>query len=177
MFGLVAMLLGVLSDSHDNLPMIEAAVKALEEAGVEHVLHCGDVISPFTVPHFRPFKGRMTVLLGNNDGDHLTLSRRFSELDIEVRLGPCRLTLDRLHILALHGYNGPDHTEKLARTLAAGKEYNAIIFGHTHRPLQEHRDDTLLLNPGEVCGYLTGQATVAVLDTETRKAEIINLEG
>jgi len=34
---------------------------------------------------------------------------------------------------------------------------------------------TLLVNPGEVCGYLSGRKTVALLDLEEMNAEIVEL--
>jgi predicted phosphodiesterase len=34
---------------------------------------------------------------------------------------------------------------------------------------------TLVINPGEVCGYLTGNATMALLDTAKREAKIVKL--
>jgi len=34
---------------------------------------------------------------------------------------------------------------------------------------------TLVINPGEVCGYLTGKPTIALLDTVKHEAKIISL--
>jgi predicted phosphodiesterase len=33
----------------------------------------------------------------------------------------------------------------------------------------------MVINPGEVCGYLTGKPTMALLDTVKREAKIIEL--
>jgi predicted phosphodiesterase len=33
----------------------------------------------------------------------------------------------------------------------------------------------LAVNPGEVCGYLTGKSTIAIVDTASRHARIIPL--
>jgi predicted phosphodiesterase len=40
------MLIGLISDTHDNLPMIEKAVKKLNEENVALVLHAGDYVLP-----------------------------------------------------------------------------------------------------------------------------------
>ncbi|HML05759.1 MAG TPA: metallophosphoesterase family protein, partial [Methanobacterium sp.] len=37
-----------MSDSHDNLDAIRKAVDAFNKAGVDLVIHAGDMISPFT---------------------------------------------------------------------------------------------------------------------------------
>ncbi|MBE3116942.1 metallophosphoesterase family protein, partial [Candidatus Bathyarchaeota archaeon] len=47
--------------------------------------------------------------------------------------------------------------------------------GHSHNKGIENRGKTLLINPGELCGYLTGKATIAILDTEKNQARIIEL--
>jgi len=39
--------------------------------------------------------------------------------------------------------------------------------------LIEKRGRTLVVNPGECCGYLSGKRTVALVDTETMNAELM----
>ncbi|MEM3615578.1 MAG: metallophosphoesterase family protein, partial [Candidatus Methanomethylicia archaeon] len=43
------MKIGIISDTHDRLQMIDEAVKRLNEENVEYVLHAGDYIAPFAV--------------------------------------------------------------------------------------------------------------------------------
>jgi len=50
------MIVGIISDTHDRLPMIDEAVKRLNEMNVELVLHAGDYIAPFVASHFKPLK-------------------------------------------------------------------------------------------------------------------------
>ena len=45
----------VVSDSHDNRPLLEAAVRQARDLGAEAVLHCGDVVAPSTLSVLRPF--------------------------------------------------------------------------------------------------------------------------
>jgi len=47
------MKIGVISDTHDNLPLIEKAVKIFNEKGVKLVLHAGDYVALFVVKVFR----------------------------------------------------------------------------------------------------------------------------
>jgi len=37
----------------------------------------------------------------------------------------------------------------------------------------QKKGKTLVINPGEVCGYLTGKSTIAILDTTKCDARII----
>ena len=39
----------IVSDSHDHIPLLEAAVADAKDLGVEAVLHCGDVVAPSTL--------------------------------------------------------------------------------------------------------------------------------
>ncbi len=43
------MMIGIVSDSHDNVPMLQRAVEYFNHAGCELVIHAGDIISPFSM--------------------------------------------------------------------------------------------------------------------------------
>ena len=68
------MRIGILSDTHDYLDMVDAAVNRLNREGVDLVLHAGDYISPFVVPRLAKLKSPLIGVLGNNDGDHQLLA-------------------------------------------------------------------------------------------------------
>ena len=54
-------------------------------------------------------------------------------------------------------------------------KYDIIIYGHTHKvDLKEGKP--LIINPGECGGWITGSSTIAVLDTDKLKAEILELK-
>jgi hypothetical protein len=50
-----------------------------------------------------------------------------------------------------------------------------VIHGCSHRPDVSERGSTLLVNPGEACGWLHGVPTAAILDLETRRVEAVQL--
>jgi predicted phosphodiesterase len=39
------------------------------------------------------------------------------------------------------------------------------------------RGETLIINPGEACGWVYGSPTAAILDLETKHVEFIKLDG
>ena len=43
----------ILSDSHDHIALIDAAVADAKTAGAEAVLHCGDLVAPSTCTAWR----------------------------------------------------------------------------------------------------------------------------
>jgi hypothetical protein len=54
-------------------------------------------------------------------------------------------------------------------------EYDVVVRGHSHRASVRDENGILVINPGEVCGYVSGSNTVAFLDTEKRFAWISEL--
>ncbi len=73
------MKIGLISDTHDNLSMVEKAIAKLNAEKVELVLHAGDSTSPVVIPKFKALNCRLVGVFGNNDGDHEFLKKRFSE--------------------------------------------------------------------------------------------------
>ncbi len=66
--------------------------------------------------------------------------------------------------------------EELLHSLIYVGGYDVIVHGHTHEAKAYRNEETLVINPGEVCGYLTGKPTMATLNTQTLDARIILLE-
>jgi uncharacterized protein len=165
------MLIGAISDSHDNLPLIEKAVRVLNEQKVGLVLHAGDYVAGFVIPKLKALKCPLVGVFGNNDGDHELLKKRFHETEnctIHDRFA--QVILDGYRIALLHG-----HETELLSTIIDSAYFDAVIHGHSHKGSIVHRGKTLALNPGELCGYLTGKPTIAILDTSKQEAKIIEL--
>jgi hypothetical protein len=164
------MLVGIMADTHDRLPMLDTAVKSLNEEGVELVLHAGDYIAPFVVSHFKPLKADLIGVFGNNDGDKELLRKRFANIGADIRGNFAEIVIDGLKIVILHG-----HEEELLRSLIDVDSYDVVVHGHTHEARGYREGETLVINPGETCGYLTGKSTIALLDTETLDVKTIQL--
>jgi len=73
-------------------------------------------------------------------------------------------------IALLHG----EETELLNTIIDSGY-FNAVIHGHSHNKSIEKKEKTLAINPGELCGYLTGKSSLALLDTIKHEAKLIEL--
>jgi hypothetical protein len=165
------MLVGLISDTHDNLPMVEKAIKRLNEEKVGLVLHAGDYVAPFVVPKFKDLQAKLIGVFGNNDGDHELLKKRFSEnKNLEIRGSFAEVKVDNLKIALLHGSE-----EELLRALIESESFDVIVHGHMHKADVYRKGKTLIVNPGEVCGYLSGKSTMALLDTVKSEARLIEL--
>jgi len=165
------MLIGLIADTHDNLPMVDRAVKRLNVENVELVLHAGDYVAGFVIPRFKELKAKLIGVFGNNDGDHELLRKRFSENKrLELRGNFAEITADGLKIALLHGGD-----VELLEALIDQERFDVVVYGHTHIAEIRRKGETLVVNPGEVCGYLSGKSTLALLDTVKREAKIIEL--
>ncbi len=165
------MLIGAISDSHDNLPQIEKAVQALNNQKVGLVLHAGDYVAGFVIPKFKALNCKLIGVFGNNDGDHELLKKRFSETtNCTIHDRFTTVTIEGYRVALLHG-----HETELLNAIIDSESFDAVIHGHSHNLGIERKGKTLSINPGELCGYLTGKPTLAILDTDKNEAKIIEL--
>jgi putative phosphoesterase len=165
------MLIGAISDSHDNLPLIEKAIQTLNQQNVGLVFHAGDYVAGFVIPKFKQLNCNLIGVFGNNDGDHELLKKRFNETtNCTIHDRFAQATIDNYRIALLHGHE----TELLDAIIDSGY-FDAVIHGHSHNKGIERKGKTLAINPGELCGYLTGKPSIAILDTAKHEAKIIQL--
>jgi putative phosphoesterase len=155
--------IGIMADSHDNLPLIARAVDLFNHEKVELVLHAGDFVSPFTATLFQNLKARLVGVFGNNDGDRPALIRRFAGIG-ELYEDYRELELDGRKIVLMH-------QPKFLEVLAAVSKYDLIAYGHTHE-VDVRKGPPLVVNPGECGGWLTGTATVVIVELGTMVPDV-----
>jgi len=123
------MTLGVVSDTHSFLdPRIEEIF-----AGVDHILHAGDV-GPHWLLHELATIAPVTAVLGNTD-DSVNLN-----LTEVPQIGGRKFLVH--HIVNPHAL-----TDDL-RLRIARERPDAVVFGHTHKPFRQVIGGVLFLNPG-----------------------------
>jgi putative phosphoesterase len=159
------MLIGILSDTHDNLVYVRKAIDLFNERRVEYVIHAGDYTSPFTLKLFKELKCPYVGIFGNNDGDKLLLQER---AEGRIRNQPYVFTLHERKIVVMH-----EHF--VADALADSGHYDLVVYGHTHAPDIRKVKNALVVNPGEVSTYLYGKSTVALVDLDTMNGKIVEL--
>jgi hypothetical protein len=160
------MRVGIISDTHDNMPLIRKACELFNARGVEMVLHCGDYVAPFALnPLNQILRCDYGGVFGNNDGERMGLQKIAQG---RIHESPFVFTIGDWQVLVAHEL---PHSE----TTAADQGYRLKAFGHTHRPEVKKQDATLIVNPGECGGWLYGRSTVAIAQLDTLEAEIIEL--
>ncbi|HMK56551.1 MAG TPA: metallophosphoesterase [Dissulfurispiraceae bacterium] len=157
------MIVGIMSDTHDNLDNLRKALAMFQQMKVEHIIHGGDYTSPFTYfKVLKDFAGGFTGIFGNNDGDRVALNKVYQD-----RIYP------QPHIFSLHGRKiVVMHEPGVAEALADSGHFDLVVFGHTHEPVLKHVGKTILVNPGEVSGWLYGKPSVAVVNLETMEGKL-----
>ena len=164
------MLVGLISDTHDNVNMIKAAIKRLNELDVGLVLHAGDYISPFTAKPYAELKAKMIGVYGNNCAEREKLKEVYAAVGKELVGNFAEVEAGGRRIALLHG-----HDDALLRSLIAHGIYDVVVHGHDHKAKVAKVGSTLVINPGEAGGWLYGRSTFAVLDTEKLTVEIVEL--
>jgi putative phosphoesterase len=125
------MRIGIISDTH-NLLRREVFDRF---AGVDHILHAGDVGSPDILTELAVI-APVTAVWGNTDG--FEIRRRVPEI--------ARVELGGASVAVLHGMQlGSPTPEKAA---AAYPEVDLVVFGHSHHAVIRHVGSVLAVNPG-----------------------------
>lgn len=159
------MLIGILSDTHDDMPEIMRAVDTFNSEDVSHVIHAGDIVSPFTFEIFNRLHCSFSAVFGNNDGDKILLKNKFEG---NIQNQPLVMTVNEKKIVVVHE---PD----LVDALADSGHFHLVIYGHTHSPDIRKRKNTLIVNPGKVAKLNKGESTIALLDSDKMETRIIKI--
>jgi len=166
------MYIAVLSDSHDHIWNLEKVVNEIKHT-TKAVIFCGDLIAPFSSQILSQTNLPTYICLGNNDEDHIGLQKmggkKFTWFHLSQEFGEIELDHKKIAFC---------HYPRLAELLAQSGQHHAVFFGHTHEVKNKKIGNTLLLNPGSICGINAGKpapASYAIYDTSTNSAKIINL--
>ncbi len=156
-----------MSDSHDNVDAIKTAVRFFNEVKCTLVLHAGDFVAPFAARELGKLSCQIKAVFGNCDGEKKGLKKAVASFG-EIQRAPLIFTYENREFLLTHTQFA---NERYLRT----EKYDVIIYGHTHKPDVRRVRDTLLINPGETGGWLTGKNTVVLLNPVLLEAELVFL--
>lgn len=164
----------VISDTHDNLSIIDRLTSYASKLDVGLLLHLGDYVSPFTLRKILSTNIRFLGIFGNNDGDKVLMLKVLGSSG-ELYEPPVEVNVDSLRVLMMHGYGSKELTERFVGSLALSNYYDIVMYGHTHSSRVEKVGKTVILNPGALSGYLTELPTLALLNTDEFKLSIIDI--
>lgn len=149
--------IGVISDTHGLLR--PEAIAALQ--GSDYIIHAGDVGQPHILTRLGKI-APVTAIRGNVDRD--TWARKIPETNVLEAGGTSIYILHNLATLDL-------------KPEAAG--FSTVIYGHTHVPKQEVKNNVLYFNPG-AAGPRRFKLPISVgkliVENRSVQAEIITLD-
>lgn len=165
----------IVSDSHDHIPLLDAAVAEARSLGAEAVLHCGDVVAPSTLQCLEKHRLPVHVIHGNNTGDLYTLGRlanrpdnviHYHGMDAGIELGDRRIFLV--------------HYPHYARAMAMTGDWDLVCCGHSHRAKLDRIPSakgttTVLVNPGTVGGVGDAPATYVMGDLASMEFDVLEI--
>lgn len=158
------MKLGIISDTHDDIEPTKKAIEFFEDQDVDSVVHCGDMIAPFTAERFdRDFD--FYAVRGNNDGE-CNLQETIEEFGTWLgEMG--ELEFEGKKFAVYHGTNSD-----IARGLVESEEYDYVLKGHTHQKIIRETESTIKINPGAIrLPEQDERFHVVILDVETGDVE------
>lgn len=139
-------LIGLLSDTHvpqrtNSLP--DVIIKDFKKRNVDFVFHMGDFTSFKVYKKLLDIfgKDKVVAVRGNMDFDSNLKQTLPEQLEFKIY---------NFKVLMVHGMGGPNIIiKRLIKKLdLLNSNYDLVIFGHTHRPVNEKSNGILFFNPG-----------------------------
>lgn len=162
------MRIGVLADTHDRVPAIADLLQRFAEKGVSMVMHAGDFCSPFSLAPFHQRGMALLGVFGRNDGDRETLAAYAARgMGTEIYESPHSFDVGGKRILLVH-----EIVEVSPRSI---ESHDFVIHGSSHLQSEKKMGSTIVINPGEACGWIHGKCTAMILNTDSGEVENITL--
>lgn len=161
------MLLGIISDTHNRLERTARAVQLLQDAGIETLIHCGDISHPDILALFTGWP--TYFVMGNNDDD--------AELRHALTLMNHLTYLHRGDIIELAGKRIAITHGHLYREMQAlmMQEPDYMLSGHTHVAHDELTRNIRCINPGAL--HRASEYSVAILNLVTNQLQFLPVRG
>ncbi|NJM08723.1 metallophosphoesterase family protein [Candidatus Gracilibacteria bacterium] len=156
------MKLAILSDIHDQVWNLRAALAHISDAQVDTVLCCGDLCSPFVVGILASgFPGPIHAVSGNNEGDWRQImvnaasanTSRKADAQIVFHGQFFAATFDNIAVAV-------NHYPEIALPIAASGQYDLVCFGHNHHYELRSVGPTSCLIPAHCWGTTRGNPAI-----------------
>jgi putative phosphoesterase len=134
------MRIGVISDTHLNSSTSMDLPKEVSEAfqGVDMIIHAGDLVDLGVLEQLKKICPNVKAVSGNMDNSGVMTKLPEKEI---IRAGNFRIGL-------MHGWGPPNRLTEVAAEAFKNDGVDMIIFGHSHRALNEKIGGIIFFNPG-----------------------------
>lgn len=165
------MILGILSDTHDNMANTRRALAVFERHRVEFTIHCGDITIPEVVELFDGWP--TAFVFGNLDAAETHLMDAVRQLKEPASIGHRYIGI--IGGASVAAYHGND--DEYLGTLIEGGQYDYVFCGHTHLRRDEKIGRTWVINPGALGGRKKQTRSVCLLTLPDGIARFIEIAG
>ena len=130
----------VFADSHGWCsPMLAETERLCEAVTIDYIIHLGDLVR-----------------------DAQTLQEKFPDIPVLYVYGNCDFTSDKANkekeielggkkFFILHGdTRNVKYSLDSLKTISAQKDYDMILYAHTHTPHSTYENGTYIINPGSI---------------------------
>lgn len=128
------MKIAVLSDSHFKTSYTKEVLDFLKDLGATFVIHAGDLCCEENLALLEENNLPYVSVFGNNDSSLQRIAHKYNIKSEPYYFKKSDITFKLMH---MPYYMSPD--------------CDIVIYGHTHIFKSEYINNTLFLNPGEVC--------------------------
>lgn len=167
------MKVAILADVHDNAHNLVMTLDSVYKTEAEKIIFLGDFVGAAIAELMSSSKLPVYAIWGNNDGDRALITKISHREESRMEIG--------MDTFDIHEVDGKrlflTHYPTLAESMAKSGDFDAVFYGHNHTKRKDKIKNCLIVNPGEVGAYKTGQASYAIYDTKENDAEIIDVEG
>ena len=126
------MKVAIMSDTHDNVPNLEKALKWINKKNIDLIIHCGDLCAPTMIIEVMgpKYSGPIHMVFGNvEDRDLLPkVIKDFPNIKHYGDVGEFEINKKRIGFV---------HFPDKAKEMAQSGKYDYVFHGHTHKPWEE----------------------------------------
>jgi putative phosphoesterase len=164
------MLLGIHSDTHNHSANLLKALAIFRSAGIDTLIHCGDLTDIDMAVHLAEFPVIFTP--GNGDWNAAEIRRMlafYAPANVCTPIYEGKFGISS--IAATHG-----HLPGALDRLVSCGEFDYVFHGHSHRRQDERRGRTRIINPGALGGTHFEARSIALLDLDCDVLSFQNVE-
>lgn len=154
----------IIADSHDNLPNLTKALRWAQVNNVAAILHAGDLTNAQSLSYLTNNWSKPIYLVQGNG--ELYDTEELVHYEQIINLGRAGGIFDYQGLKI-----GLCHEPKWIEALLT-QEPELVFYGHTHKPWEEKRGQTRVINPGNLDGSRY-PATMASYEPSTKELKLI----
>jgi len=128
------MKIAIISDSHTKVALTNDAIEFLKSQGAQYLIHAGDLIKEENLELLKNSGLPYVCVFGNNDYNLVEVAHKYN-----IHKEPYNFKIKEVTFTLMH------------MPYYMNAQTNVVISGHTHIFEHEYKNNTLFLNPGELC--------------------------